>query len=215
MDKHGNGETPKMIDALSFAIQNHKTESRRPGFVGSVMSLSFSMIRVNASSQETTAMQFVINTALDAGMHVVVASGNDAIDSCMTDPASSGGAKGRAISVGSFDMKNMMSTFSNTGACTDIYAPGEEVMSTWYNAPNSIHAESGTSMSAPHVSGLVAYLMVEKPKLAKDPAAMKKYLIDTSLKKMIKVPTLIEAPVNDALLMVNNGVMGEGFISRD
>ncbi|QDS68332.1 hypothetical protein FKW77_010698 [Venturia effusa] len=216
LDKNGVGQTPTMVDAIQFATRNHRTRSRTPGFVGSVMNLSFSMFRADASLNNPTAMQFAIDAAINAGMHVVVASGNEYLtDSCLTDPASSGGATGRAISVGSVGMKNMLSDFSNTGACTDIYAPGEDIVSTWVTAPNSVKPDSGTSMSAPHVAGIVAYLMVEKPELAKDPVAMKKYLLDTSLKAMIKVPAGKEVPKNDALLLVNNGQNVEnGFISR-
>lgn len=214
MDKNGIGQTTTMIDAINFAIQTHKTQSKKPGFVGSVMSLSFSMYRVVSSNSTTTAMQFAISTAVDAGMHVVVASGNDSDDSCTTDPASSGGATGRAISVGSIGMQNVVSAFSNTGACTDIYAPGEDVLSTWIGGNTKINTDSGTSMSTPHVSGIVAYLMVQKPELAKSPVAMKRYLLDTSLKKMIKTQTWMAPPVNDALVMANNGIVGNGFIAR-
>ncbi|TID17502.1 subtilisin-like protein [Venturia nashicola] len=215
LDDRGIGQTPKMIDAINFARDTHTARSKKPGFVGSVMSLSLSMTRENGYLNVTTAMEFALNTALDAGMHVVVASGNDGSDSCLTDPASSGGANGRAISVGSIGMKNVVSLFSNTGACTDIYAPGEDIVSTWIGGDSVINPDNGTSMATPHVSGIIAYLMVQKPELAKDPIAMKKYLLDTSLKNVIKYdPRLGAPPLNDAFLMVNNGIVGDGFISR-
>lgn len=216
LDNRGSGETYILIDAIRFARESHTAKSKQPGFVGSVMSLSLSMIRDFDDLNRTSAMQFAINTALDAGMHVVVAAGNDGKDSCRTDPAASGGANGRAISVGSIGMDNVVSLFSNTGACTDIFAPGEDIVSTWIGSNNMIKPDNGTSMSTPHVSGIVAYLMVQKPELAKDPIAMKKYLLDTALQKMIKTdPGLGALPVNEEFLMVNNGIVGDGFISRN
>lgn len=216
LDNKGAGQTSKLIDAINFARESHTAKSKQPGFVGSVLSLSLSMTREIGYLDGKTAMQFAIDTALNAGMHVVVASGNNAGDSCATDPAASGGANGRAISVGSIGMKNVVSLFSNTGACTDIYAPGENIVSTWIGGVNVINTDNGTSMSTPHVSGIIAYLMVQKPELAKDPIAMKKYLLDTSLKRMVKTDPGLGAPLpNDAFLMVNNGIVGDGFISRN
>lgn len=215
LDKNGRGQTATIIDAIQFASKTHTAKSKQSGFVGSVLSLSFSMVRSPSNDNDVTALELAVNAALDAGMHVVVAAGNESHDSCMDDPARTGGASGRAISVGSIGMKNTVSVFSNRGACTDIYAPGEDIVSTWFTGDNVIQTDSGTSMATPHVSGIVAYLMVLKPELAKSPVAMKKYLLDTALKKMVKMPTYEAAPVGDALLMVNNGIVGDGFISRN
>lgn len=213
LDKNGVGQTPAMISGIQFAIQNHNTRSTEAGFVGSVLSLSFSMVRTVSPNGSKTALELSIDAAIDAGIHVVVASGNDGFDACLTDPAFSGGANGRAISVGSIGMKDVVSVFSNTGACTDIYAPGEDILSTWVGGDNVINPDSGTSMSTPHVSGIVAYVIAQNKNLAKNPAAMKKYLLDTSLKSMI-TPFGGMPVENDALLMVNNGIVGDGFISR-
>jgi cerevisin len=208
LDKNGVGSTASMIAGIQFATQNHQTRSTEVGFTGSVMSLSFSMLRPADPISGMTALEMSINAAIDAGIHVVVASGNDGSDSCLTDPAFAGGGNGRAISVGSIGMGNAVSSFSNTGACTDIYAPGEMILSTWMGANKTIKADSGTSMATPHVSGIVAYLMTMNRNLAQSPAAMKKYILDTALKNMITGQVQ-----NDALLMVNNGIIGDGFIS--
>jgi len=214
LDKNGVGSTADMVDGIQFAIQNHLTRSTNPGFVGSVMSLSFSMIRTTDALGSSTAMEQSLNAAMDAGMHVVVASGNDGSDSCLTDPAFAGGANGRAISVGSININNTISHFSNTGACTDIYAPGETILSAWIGNNNTINTDSGTSMATPHVSGVVAYIMAQRKDLARDPVAMKEFLLSSALKNVIMVPPGM-AVQNDSLLMVNNGIVGDGFISKN
>lgn len=103
------------------------------------------------------AIDNVIRAAVSAGIHVSVAAGNSGIDSCKYPPSSSGGANGPAISVGSIGMSNTISTFSNTGACNDVYAPGENIVSAWNISVNTVEVLSGTSMACPHVTGVMAY----------------------------------------------------------
>jgi subtilisin family serine protease len=49
--------------------------------------------------------------------------------------------------------------FSNTGRCTDIAAPGLNILSASNAGRTATRIMSGTSMSAPHVSGVVAALL--------------------------------------------------------
>lgn len=72
----------------------------------------------------------------------------------------------RIIVVGAVDSEYNISNFSNGGNRVDIYAPGEEIYSTipenkytnqFYNqSDHKRYAWSGTSMAAPHVSGIAA-----------------------------------------------------------
>ncbi len=68
-----------------------------------------------------TVVNWLIKVATDAGIIVVVAAGNDAINACDTSPASAP----EAITVGSTELKNdSITSFSNFGPCVDIFAPG-------------------------------------------------------------------------------------------
>jgi cerevisin len=169
------------------------------------MSMSFSLAR-NPDGTDSTSkvMAAGINAATQAGIHVAVAAGNDGKDACDFAPSFTGGANGNAVTVGSVSITNTVSSFSNTGPCVDVYAPGERIISTWMGGNNVINVEDGTSMATPHVAGLMAYLMVQNSTLASDPAAMKQYLRDTALQGQISGPKAI---TGDPLLLANNGAM--------
>ena len=62
---------------------------------------------------------FIFHTFLMQGVTVVVAAGNEFQDACNVSPASATGA----IAVGSTDINDKFSYFSNYGKCVDILAP--------------------------------------------------------------------------------------------
>merc|ERR1719218_280366 len=129
---------------------------------------------------KSTALDSAVNSAVDAGVTMIVAAGNEAMDACNVSPASAT----KAITVACSDNKDGFCYFSNYGSCTDIIAPGLSITSAWIGSKYSDNTISGTSMSAPHVSGVVAHMQELSSKVL-SPTEVKAQLVATASKDVI------------------------------
>lgn len=78
-------------------------------------------------------------------------------DACLLSPA----RIPQSITVAAIDMTDTRWSESNYGTCVDLYAPGVDITSAMFTSPTATISASGTSMAAPHVSGIAAqYLQV-------------------------------------------------------
>jgi cerevisin len=176
---------------METVLEAHAQRKSQPGFIGSVVNMSLGGTR-------SRALNSAAGSLTQGGVHVVVSAGNEADDACNYSPSGQGGVNGDVISVGSIGATYEVSSFSNTGRCVDVYAPGESIVSSWITSNRSLNILQGTSMSCPHVTGLVAYFMANDPRLGQDPAAMKATL---------KGKAQTGAIGNDAdLLLASNGL---------
>ncbi|KAH8831131.1 peptidase S8/S53 domain-containing protein [Flagelloscypha sp. PMI_526] len=135
-----------VIQGIHMALDYHmnKYKGRQ-----AVMNLSR---KINADPIYT----MLFKRALDEGLHIVHSAGNSGKDKCATRIAPAG-----QITVGATNNEDDRSQLSNFGACVDIYAPGEQVVTA--GIPAGVTLESGTSFAAPHVAGTVALLLAEYP----------------------------------------------------
>jgi cerevisin len=194
---NGAGSSSDTIAGMDWVISHVAQRKKDLGsaYVGAVMSMSWGL------NGKSSAIETAVKSATDTGIHVSVAAGNSGKDSCTFSPSGAGGSQGPAITVGSIGISDKISSFSNNGACNDVYAPGENVLSAWNTAANTINFLSGTSMACPHVTGVMAYLMARDPTLAQDPAKMKQVLKSSGLSNVASGTVL----QGDAKVLVNNG----------
>ncbi|KXS96207.1 hypothetical protein AC578_2822 [Pseudocercospora eumusae] len=190
LSSDGSGWSSNVVAGLDFAIKTHESRSRSALSQGSVINMSL------ASSSPVPAINAAVSAAISLGIHVCVAAGNSHTDACSSSPASTGGSQGGAITVGAIDIHNTRASFSNSGSCVDVYAPGVNVISSWIGAPNLVNSLSGTSMAAPHVTGIVAYAMARNSTLARNPGLMKEWVRMQAL------------DAGQGVLIANNGVQG-------
>jgi len=120
------------------------------------------------------------------GVLMVHAAGNEGANG-ETDPSFptpvylDGGRAKNWIEVGASSWKTneaLAASFSNYGSNVDLFAPGEDVMSTIPGG--GYEEESGTSMASPVVAGVAALILSYYPTLTA--ADVKKILLETAIK---------------------------------
>ncbi|KAI9763554.1 MAG: hypothetical protein M1840_000416 [Geoglossum simile] len=169
----GSGTSSDVVSGLDFVAKRHDQRKNQPGFVGSIASMSWSL------GNPSTAVEQAISGLVAAGIHASIAAGNQNVDACTRSPSNTGGTRGGSVVIGSIGPSLAVSSFSNTGTCVDIFAPGESITSSWIGGNDIIMTIEGTSMACPHVTGIMACLMSRDPTLA-PPAAMKAHLVQTA-----------------------------------
>ncbi|MHB8948526.1 MAG: S8 family peptidase [Rhodoferax sp.] len=136
----GSGTMSGVIAGLDWVAAN----AIRPALVN--MSLG--------GGASSTLDAAVANTSAK-GIAVVVAAGNSNANACDYSPA----REPSAITVGATTSSDARASYSNYGTCLDLFAPGSSIKSTWYTSTTATNTISGTSMAAPHVTGLAAQFL--------------------------------------------------------
>ena len=93
-------------------------------------------------------------------MVYALAAGNESQDACGLSPARLGRAAG-IITTAATDDRDAEASFSNYGACVDLWAPGARILST--SRSGGISTFTGTSMASPHVAGGAALVLAGQP----------------------------------------------------
>jgi subtilisin family serine protease len=165
-NREGDGTSEDIVRAIDYAVKNG----------AQVINMSF------ASGNYSRAIHDAVNIALNKGIAVVAAAGNESnryigqepgnISSGATRtirPVSYPAALPGVIAVGAAHRLNgqwIAADFSNSGRELAVAAPGVNIVSTHLN--NLYASLSGTSQATPFVSGLAALLKGAKPELGLD-----------------------------------------------
>ncbi len=108
------------------------------------------------TEDDTEVLKYAIQSAINKGVVVVAAVGNDS-----TSRPQYPAAYKNVIAVSATTKYDKRASFSNYGSYIKLSAPGEDIFST---APGSSYlTESGTSMATPIVSGISALILSKNP----------------------------------------------------
>ena len=143
LEKKGTGWLSDLIDALDWCIDNDIQ----------IINMSLGSLEDNSSFHEA------VKNAYQAGIVLIASAGNYGQQGgVISYPA----RYSETIAVSSVDQFGSLDPFSSFGNEIDITAPGVEVRSTYKDGTYALM--SGTSMSAPHVTGTAALILCTIPK---------------------------------------------------
>lgn len=144
LDCNGSGSNSGVIAGVDWVVGNHQKPA---------------VANMSLGGGNSTALDDAVRSAVNAGVTMVVAAGNDNTDACTGSP----NRVAEAITVGSTTSTDARSSFSNKGSCVDIFAPGSSIKSAGIGNDASTATMSGTSMAAPHVAGIAALYLAANP----------------------------------------------------
>jgi subtilisin family serine protease len=153
LDCAGSGSFAGVAAGIDWVTQNHAS-----GPAVANMSLG--------AQGSDAATETAVRNAIADGVTFGIASGNSNADACNFTPA----RVTEAITVNASTRTDARASFSNFGTCTDIFAPGQDITSSWNTNDTASNTISGTSMATPHVVGAAALYLADHP--ADSPAAV-------------------------------------------
>ncbi len=154
LDDQGSGWASDISDAIRWATDHG----------ANVINMSF------GSSSPANSIASAINYAHQHNVTLVAAGGNEFSNG---NQVSYPAAFPHVIAVAATNINNSHAFYSNTGPYVDIAAPGGDnnaqiLSSIWRGTGAAYNTMIGTSMAAPHVSGLAALVKAQNPNLSTD-----------------------------------------------
>lgn len=146
LNNKGIGNTNTLIKAIKYAIEWRGKDGSKVDIIN--MSLG--------TTKDRSELREAVDEAIANNIILVAAAGNDGDGLFNTDEINYPGYYKEVFQIGSTDIDNIPTGFTNSNSNIDFVAPGKDIFSTF---PNNKYATlSGTSMSSPQVTGVIALI---------------------------------------------------------
>ncbi|KIY70711.1 hypothetical protein CYLTODRAFT_370605 [Cylindrobasidium torrendii FP15055 ss-10] len=198
LGSNGSGSMSDVVRGVEWAtLDAKKTKAAAEAELKATGKTSYkgSVANMSLGGGKSKALDDTVNAAVDAGLHFAVAAGNDNRDSCNYSPA---GAE-KAVTVMASTLSDERAYFSNFGKCSDVFAPGLNILSIYKGSPTAVATLSGTSMASPHVAGMLAYLLSIYPSKTFNPVFGKDMFVDFAPEHGLQSPLSLYGLARTAL----------------
>jgi subtilisin family serine protease len=181
LDCQGVGNIFTVLDGIEWVTRNRVLPA---------------VANMSLGSGYSPAMNQAVTNSISAGVTYAVAAGNNAADACNYSPSGTP----QALTVAASDQDDVLASFSNTGYCVDMEAPGVGITSDWIGSDNATNTISGTSMASPHVAGAAALYLSTNPGTAP-------YYVGVALANQATVGVLTSVPAGTQNLLLYTGFL--------
>ena len=151
----------ELLAGLDFIVRHHRSGTP-------------AIANLSLGGEPSRATDTAVSRLLADGVTVVAAAGNDGVNACRVSPSRVSGV----ITVGAVNRRDRAPNWSNHGRCVDVFAPGVEIRSAAASSRTASQAATGTSMAAPHVSGIAARYLARHP--GASPSAVHRFIVGSS-----------------------------------
>ncbi len=158
--QNGSGSDSDVIRGIDW-VTDHVRQNRWPA-----------VANMSLGGSAAPALDMAVCRSIESGVGYAIAAGNDSANACGSSPS----RVLQSISAGATDRNDRGASFSNTGECVAVFAPGVDITSARrFGGSTTL---SGTSMASPHVAGTAALCLERHP--GQDPAAVKRCVLDNA-----------------------------------
>ena len=158
--RHGSGSDSAVIQGVDW-VTEHVRQNGWPA-----------VANMSLGGSASPALDLAVCRSIESGVSYAIAAGNDSSNAYGSSPA----RVLQSVCAGASDRNDRGATFTNTGECVAVFAPGVDITSARrFGGSTTL---SGTSMASPHVAGTAALCLERHP--GQDPAAVKRCVLDNA-----------------------------------